>query len=828
MDILGDHGVEMKDLMALPRKVASVARMKGRPRTLSETYSDTSWDFNLHDKTRDADLLTVLGINTHASIDYTYSFRSIRKHTTNPAGFVQASNWGYNRHFADHVTRLCQMTAAGDSAVDVAIVFGSHAALSGALVDHVANDQLEKDTDNVFKMLMSAQIESDIIFDTGLPEGEVRDGKLCYPGASYRTLILASVPRMRREHAAILVKFVQSGGHLVAVKRLPLQTPKGGDLSDLWAQLVEPTRIEQLRDVEQIEFEPVEENLPGALTLVPDFMRCLTSGDAPRTGQAEALFDRSDTMVVYPRVPQWLAFDFGEALTLSGVEFTVEGMKRDIAYDYTFEASDDGEAWRVVGEVAGRSGLVHREAFDGVKARHLRITFTEGGGRYISLTDLMIRHRPAGSANGEEAVWAPAGCEPLLMARVLPDHRPKLELLDDRGQRLRCFTTAWRRVGDADVVAIANRSPQEQRVDAVLHDAGRGIEDWDLDSGVRRRVMVERDRFAMTLSPYESKLLVLRPGGAVDVDDTAWTDRQRETVAESTGPWPAARDRANAVPLVALGLEMADPAYPDAWLATEDGSIPKPLREVPIVMFRCSVQVDNVPATARLLAEEGLVERVQVNGDALGGGPYGQVNAPWQRDRYLDPFGISADIAALLRPGENTVTGLFQPEMYERNMAGTWYHKDNIQPTLDAFILGDFALRDHRIAAPAAELDNSPWEHQGMRYYSGGVTYQVTLNVPDGAAADGRPLWLEVDCRENVIEVLKNGQSLSTRITYPFLIDVSDAVSPGDNTFELRITNPVGSLLSAQKTHSWKGKIELDFRSGLRWARLVRPTAHDA
>ena len=284
MDILGDHGVEMKDLMALPRKVATVARMKGRDRTLSETYSDTSWDFNLHDKTRDADLLTVLGINTHASIDYTYSFRSIRKHTTNPAGFVQASNWDDNHHFADHVTRFCQMSDAGESAVDVAIVYGAHAALSGQLVDHVANDQLEKDTDNVFKMMMSAQIESDIIFDTGLPEGEVRDGKLHYPGASYRTLILANVGHLRREHAEILIDFVKSGGNLVVFKRLPLHSPEGEDLSDLWAELVEPRKIEQLRDVEHIEFEPADEEplekLPGGdhasagLSQLPHVARC--------------------------------------------------------------------------------------------------------------------------------------------------------------------------------------------------------------------------------------------------------------------------------------------------------------------------------------------------------------------------------------------------------------------------------------------------------------------------------------------------------------------------------------------------------------------------
>ncbi|MFA9477944.1 glycosyl hydrolase [Phycisphaerales bacterium AB-hyl4] len=801
MDILGDHGVQMKDLMALPRKIASIGRMQNRDRILSETYSDTSWDFNLHDKIRDADLLTVLGINIHASIDYTYSFRSIRKHTTNPAGFFQASNWNYNKHFADHVTRLCQMTCAGESSVDTAIVYGSHAALSDALIDHVANDQLEKATDKAFRMLMAAQIESDIIYDTGLPDGKVEAGELVYPKARYKTLLLANLPFMRKEHAELLVDFVRTGGELVVLSRFPLRAPDGEDITAVWQQLADPGRIDTAREIERLDMGK------GRLTLVPDFMRDVTSSDAPRTGDAEALFDGTNSMVVYPRSPQWIAIDFREPLELTRFSMTIEGIKKHIEYAYTLEVSDDGRSWKPIADIR-RIDEVHREPLNNVKTRYFRLHVTEAGGRYLSLHDLSLHYR---TADGQEKRWAPAGCDPLLMQQVLPSHQPRLELLGKDGKRVRSFTTAWRSVDGDDLVAIANRHGEEQLVTARLNDDKVTVEAWDLDSGERTVVPVDHGAFQVTFAPYESHLFMLRRK-STDSLPVRPMNRERVALTESQGPWPFKPLRQNAYPFVAAGLEMCDPAHPDKWYPTEDGSIPKPLRLIPAAQFRCTVPIESITGDERLLFEEGLIDKLKINGQP--------VTEAGSRDRYLDAFGLSTPIGDLLVKGDNVFTGLFQPEMYERLMEGTWYHYDNIQPTLDAFILGDFAVRDDALVAAPASLDSKAWEHQGFKYFSGTAAYTVAFDVPGEVQG---PLWLEADVRENVLEVFKDGQSLGVRVTYPFVIDVTAHIAPGRNVFELHVTNPVGSLLSAQKRHSWKGRIDLNFMSGLRSARLVQP-----
>ena len=802
MDILGDHGAQMKDLMTLPRKIASVARMQGRERVLSEMYSDTSWDFNIHDKIRDADLMTVLGINTHASIDYTYSFRSIRKHTTNPAGFFQASNWDYNHHFADHVTRLCLMTAAGESTVSTAIVFGSHAALSNTLMDAAANAQLEKECDKTFRLLMAAQIESDVIFDTGLPEGSVEDGELIYPGAKYRTLLLAGVPMMREEHARVLVEFVKSGGTLVVLNTFPRMTPTGGDLTAVWRELTDPDRIDAASDVEH------HDAGSGRVTLVPDFMRHVTSSEPARTGQKEAMFDGTDSMVVFPFCPQWVAMDFGRPLALTRFAMTVEAMKQGIEYVYTVEVSDDGETWDTAVQ-ATQAALVHDHPLD-VTARHLRLTVTEGGGRYVSLTDVTVMYR---GEDGEERRWVPAGCDPLLMQRVLPDKTPTVELLDDDGQRVRSFTTAGRRLDGAEVLAVASRSPEEVTVTARLADAAQRVEVWDLDRGERHAVRVDDGSFRVTFAPYESRVFVVSDAAAKGVEVVA-TDRARETLAEAQGPLPFRPLRANAYPLVAAGLEMCDPARPDRWYPTENGSIPEPLRLVPFVNFRVTIPVDHVAGDERLLIEDGVLDHLAVNGRPVA--------SDWTRDRYLDAFSSAAPIHELLKVGDNTFTGVFQPEMYERLMEGTWYHYDNIQPTLDAFVLGSFAVRDGRLVAPPSDLSSDGWETQGFQFYSGSAVYSVELDLPDQPEG---PVWLEVDARNNVVELMRDGTSLGTRVTHPYLFDVTEHVASGASRFDLKITNPVGSLLSAQRTHSWKGKIDLNFRSGLKWAKLVRPVA---
>lgn len=77
----------------------------------------------------------------------------------------------------------------------------------------------------------------------------------------------------------------------------------------------------------------------------------------------------------------------------------------------------------------------------------------------------------------------------------------------------------------------------------------------------------------------------------------------------------------------------------------------------------------------------------------------------------------------------------------------------------------------------------------GVKYFSGTATYHNRFAVPQGATANGRQVFLDLGRVEVLAEVFVNGRNLGTVWKPPYLIDVSDALRPGDNSLEVRVTN---------------------------------------
>jgi hypothetical protein len=88
--------------------------------------------------------------------------------------------------------------------------------------------------------------------------------------------------------------------------------------------------------------------------------------------------------------------------------------------------------------------------------------------------------------------------------------------------------------------------------------------------------------------------------------------------------------------------------------------------------------------------------------------------------------------------------------------------------------------------------DLSPWNESadpGVRYFSGTGAFVKTLQAPEEWFQDGAELWLELGEVENLAEVLVGGESLGIVWTKPFRVNVSQALRPGENTLEVRVTN---------------------------------------
>jgi hypothetical protein len=76
----------------------------------------------------------------------------------------------------------------------------------------------------------------------------------------------------------------------------------------------------------------------------------------------------------------------------------------------------------------------------------------------------------------------------------------------------------------------------------------------------------------------------------------------------------------------------------------------------------------------------------------------------------------------------------------------------------------------------------------GVRYFSGVSTYTTTFELPAGVKSGG-PLLLDLGAVGDLAEVTVNGKVIGTVWHAPYRIDIAAAVTPGENSIQVRVAN---------------------------------------
>ena len=103
----------------------------------------------------------------------------------------------------------------------------------------------------------------------------------------------------------------------------------------------------------------------------------------------------------------------------------------------------------------------------------------------------------------------------------------------------------------------------------------------------------------------------------------------------------------------------------------------------------------------------------------------------------------------------------------------------------------DWSVSFTGVAAPEeTRLDKLiPWnEHpdEAIRYFSGSGLYRKSFDM---AKKEGQHVWLDLGKVEVIATVIVNGKDLGIQWKPPFLLDITDALLPGKNTLEIRVSN---------------------------------------
>ncbi|MCM2680677.1 glycosyl hydrolase [Echinimonas agarilytica] len=101
---------------------------------------------------------------------------------------------------------------------------------------------------------------------------------------------------------------------------------------------------------------------------------------------------------------------------------------------------------------------------------------------------------------------------------------------------------------------------------------------------------------------------------------------------------------------------------------------------------------------------------------------------------------------------------------------------------------------DPKWGGPESRVFNSliDWidsPEEGVRHYSGTANYRKTFTISDDALSTKKSLYLDLGQVNHVAEVFVNGKAVQTLWKPPYATDIGDAIKPGENVLDIKITN---------------------------------------
>ncbi len=741
MDVIGvDHlypkigsPTEPDQHVAL-KLASSAAHHFGSARLLCESMGGTYWDCTLERMKWQANWEYVLGVNLFNNHGYHYSIEGERKRDWPPSQFYHHTWWEHYPHFTDYMARLSHVLSGGRHVAKVAVLYPIASIWTNftpQTLDPVSK-LIERDFNHLTDALLRLHVDFDYLDEEVLADAVVEDGAIVIRDERFETLILPPLTHIRPTTFAQMERLVAQGGSVIADTLLPIHFIEPGTSAP-----ASPNG--EARDVSR---------LFGV--------------------DARALYDR---FVAGDAGPFDVTYNTGPGGAGNVIVFTGGGLGTPGAETARVLASED---------MGARDETISEAAMDGLKAALGRCITPDVT---ISEPDVFYLHRVKDDHDVfflANTMQEDRGCVEVTFERV---GRPELwnpntgateplHVYDVRDGRL----VLWLDFppSEAHIVVIRGEldGPHVTETtldgvtldgDAVVGYAAGGEEAFAVVGG-ERRTAPARDALAPIALPERYRFRTEEPNVLLVGD---WKMRMLEDGESGDGFEAPDLDDADWLSVTNGAWEMQLPAERD------EATYPV------TVQYRTHVQIDALPDDPRLMIDgfRGESYRLFLNGR--------EITDPGTRS-YLDAEIKEVDIAGLLQEGTNTVA----LELVVTARTGGLLDLLKITGT---FALDGDADAGWRIAAPRTELPVGDWTSQGYPFFSGTGVYTCEVDVPD-AYADGR-LMLEAELGEDVLDVRVDGSDARVAPWHPYRLDLTDLLTPGRHTVELRVTNTLINIL---------------------------------
>lgn len=216
------------------KAVSSLARQLDRKYAMIESFHSVGWTMNMQDAKWMIDRLGSSGINLYNFHAFYYTIQDITKHDAPPSQFLQNPYWKDYRKLADYVGRMGEIITNTEADIHIAVLdpiaamwtllgnpFQGFVYKGESEEEKAACDRIRDGWVAVCKELLFAQLDYDHLDGELLEEAEICDGSIRMGRAAYSVVVLPECHCMEKKTREMLERFVQAGGHVIAVGELP-------------------------------------------------------------------------------------------------------------------------------------------------------------------------------------------------------------------------------------------------------------------------------------------------------------------------------------------------------------------------------------------------------------------------------------------------------------------------------------------------------------------------------------------------------------------------------------------------------------------------------
>ncbi|MEV6639033.1 glycosyl hydrolase [Amycolatopsis sp. NPDC051371] len=221
----------------LGRNASAAAHQSGAPRSLMETFGNAGWQVAPDYMHATVGALATRGVN----LTFLHAMYTDETSVTFAPPFGPRSTFWEDMPDVDAWIGRVMELGRGENLARTALVQPQRAAEQTRVSDTA--HQLDKDFSATAFALERGQVDFDLLSDSSLSgdpaarfQAVSRGGTLRVGEADYQLAVLPHTPVLDLETARTLTKFVQSGGHLIAVGPLPTREAAGRD-ADLAREL---------------------------------------------------------------------------------------------------------------------------------------------------------------------------------------------------------------------------------------------------------------------------------------------------------------------------------------------------------------------------------------------------------------------------------------------------------------------------------------------------------------------------------------------------------------------------------------------------------------